>query len=392
MAKREVVLGLVWHSVNSDNLGVGALTASHLALLDGICARLGATPRYLVVGADDPRTPYIARPDLALAPIRTKRLLKPVGGIGGALAGCDLVIDIGAGDSFADIYGLRRAILMQATKALTLLAGRPLVLAPQTIGPFERGWLRAGARMLMNRARLVATRDALSTEALDAIGVTAPRLEATDVALRLPWDAPAQPSEDGKVRVGLNVSGLLFNGGYTQDNMFGLAADHPALIRALIADFAARPEVELTLVGHVISERQPVEDDQRTAEALAAEFPGVAVAPAFGHPSEAKSFIAGLDFFMGARMHACIAAFSSGVPVLPMAYSRKFAGLFGSLGYDALTDLRADDAETVLRRAREAYETREALREQARTSLEEGLSRLARYEAALEALIREAMG
>src|SRR5690606_38493929 len=146
----------------------------------------------------------------------------------------------------------------------------------------------------------------------------------------------------GPVRVGLNVSGLLMAGGYDRGNMFGLRMDYPALVREIVGRFRAHPDgCELHLVAHVIPHGTDagealagLEDDHRAARALAAEFPGVVVAPAFRTPSEAKSYIAGLDFFMGARMHSCIAAFSAGVPVVPMAYSRKFAGLFGSLGYD----------------------------------------------------------
>ena len=146
------------------------------------------------------------------------------------------------------------------------------------------------------------------------------------------------PRDGGPVRVGLNVSGLLMNGGYTGKNMFGLTTDYPALIREILRRFTAMEGVETHLVGHVISESQPVEDDFRASEALAEEFPGAVLAPRFASPSEAKSYIAGMDFFMGARMHACIAAFSSGVPVIPMAYSRKFAGLFGTLGYERTVD------------------------------------------------------
>ena len=39
-------------------------------------------------------------------------------------------------------------------------------------------------------------------------------------------------------------------------------------------------------------------------------------------------------------MHATIAAFSSGVPVIPTAYSRKFVGLFNGVGYKNVVDLR----------------------------------------------------
>ena len=61
---------------------------------------------------------------------------------------------------------------------------------------------------------------------------------------------------------------------------------------------------------------------------------------------------------MGARMHACIAAFSAGVPVVPMAYSRKFAGLFGAMGYDETVDCTSQSAEEILTRIFDAFERR----------------------------------
>ena len=68
---------------------------------------------------------------------------------------------------------------------------------------------------------------------------------------------------------------------------------------------------------------------------------------------EAKNTIAQMDVFVGARMHATIAAFSSGVPTIPIAYSRKFEGLFGSLGYNHVIDitkLNTEQAfETIIR-------------------------------------------
>jgi colanic acid/amylovoran biosynthesis protein len=38
-------------------------------------------------------------------------------------------------------------------------------------------------------------------------------------------------------------------------------------------------------------------------------------------------------------MHATIASFTSGVPTIPVAYSRKFAGFFRNLDYNVLVDL-----------------------------------------------------
>lgn len=385
---RRITIGLLWHSCNSENLGVGALTVSNLAILDEAAAALGVTPSYIAIGSADTGATYVDRPDVEIVGLRNKDFLQP-SGLWSVLRRCDLVLDIGGGDSFADIYGRRRLIWMFASKAMAMVAGKTLVLSPQTIGPFEKPINRRIAAMLMNRAALTVTRDALSTAYLDRLNMTGRRMEATDVALRLPYDAPAPRTPDGKVRVGINVSGLLFNGGYTRSNMFGLKSDYPALIHGLIADLTARPEVELHFVGHVVSERLQIEDDHRVCVQLAEQTPGAVCAPFFRSPSEAKAYIAGLDFFMGARMHACIAAFSSGVPVVPMAYSRKFEGLFGTLGYDALTDCKAQDAETIRATIMAAYDDRDALARKAASCLATGLERLKVYEREVSRLMDE---
>ena len=70
-----------------------------------------------------------------------------------------------------------------------------------------------------------------------------------------------------------------------------------------------------------------------------------------------------MDFFMGARMHATIAAFSAGVPVVPMAYSRKFNGLFSdTLSYSHLIDLKEDEENTILTKIKEAFSNRDNLK------------------------------
>ena len=48
---------------------------------------------------------------------------------------------------------------------------------------------------------------------------------------------------------------------------------------------------------------------------------------------EAKDYIARLALLVAARMHASIAAISADIPVIPFSYSRKFEGLYNSIGY-----------------------------------------------------------
>ena len=92
--------------------------------------------------------------------------------------------------------------------------------------------------------------------------------------------------------------------------------------------------------------------------------PNLILSPLFLDPIVAKSYIAGMDFFMGARMHSTIAAFSSEVPVFPMAYSRKFNGLFtDTLQYPYMADMKAQSETEILAGIKQCYEQREKLKE-----------------------------
>ncbi len=387
MPDQTITICLTGHSTNSDNLGVGALTVAEVDILRGIARRTGLPLAIRVIDWQDSRQPYVGGPDIEILRIRGREILDPRK-VFRAIRGSDLVIDIGAGDSFADIYGSKRLTRMFLMKYQAHLAGVPYVLAPQTIGPFAKTASRVLARAHIRRCRAVFTRDGLSTRALEELGAAEGAMEASDVALRLPYDPPAPRSPGGPVRVGLNPSGLLLNGGYTGGNMFGLKADYPALIDSIIAHFLGMEGVELHLVAHVISQDQPVEDDYRACQALAERHPGTVLAPRFGSPSEAKSHIAGMDFFMGARMHATIAAFSAGVPVVPMAYSRKFAGLFGTLGYNRVVDCTSLDNDAVLAAVTEGFEVRAVLAIEAAEALRRGKDRMALYDRTLEDILR----
>jgi polysaccharide pyruvyl transferase WcaK-like protein len=390
---RPIRVCLIMHSSRSDNLGVGALTVSEVEILRGIARELDRDLQITVIDWKDARKPYVSGPDIRVVDLDGRTMLNPFGYFLEVLRQ-DLVIDIGAGDSFADIYGSRRLTRMFVLKYLAHLAFRPLVMAPQTVGPFTRPVSTFLARLSMRLCAVVATRDRLSTEAARKMGYSGAVIEASDVALRLPFDpSPLQPA--GRlVRVGINVSGLLMGSGYTGQNEFGLTMDYPSLVRDLIRHFQARPEVEVHLVPHVIvpAGRMIAEDDYRASEALAKEFPDVVLAPAFATPSQAKSYIAGLDFFMGARMHTCIAAFSSGVPVVPMAYSRKFAGLFGSIGYDRTVDCTRESSDAILAKIAAAYEDRATLATEAAAAMAIGLEKLGAYEAGLKALMGRVRG
>lgn len=357
--RRPITIGLMWHSIDSPNLGVAALTHSQLHLLREAAEDAGVEPKFVLMGWAQDRDNGIGSTIDTVRRIDGRRLTGLDASLLRLIATCDLVLDIGEGDSFSDIYGWKRLSYMIVTKFLASRGRRPLVLSPQTIGPFSGRFAAWAADRAMERASLIVTRDNRSTAHVASRSIRTPVVEATDVAFALPFRArevsPASPE------VGLNVSGLLWNGGYSGANQFGLRVDYRQTTLDLL-DGLKRAGAQVRLVPHVVAADREAEDDLRACEAVSRLRPGTPVLPPFETPMAAKSWIAGTEFFVGARMHACIAAFSSGVPCMPMAYSRKFAGLFGTLGYQHVVDLTAEDGPSAVRRTLDAYAGRATLK------------------------------
>lgn len=380
---RPLRIGMLWHSPNSGNLGIGALTLGNMALAREAAAEAGVTPLFELIGFADPGKPhYVTGPDVTVTALDARAFL-PGGGLWKALRRCDVVLDIGGGDSFTDIYGAKRFAYLWTSKLAARILGKPLILSPQTIGPFDRAWSRLLAGFILGQADGVFARDPQSLAALEELAPDARSALATDVAFALPWDRVAHG--DG-THVGVNVSGLLFNGGYSGRNEFGMEIDYPAFTRMLIAALLQRDGVKVHLVPHVLSDELPQDDDRAAIHQLAAEFPRAIAAPEFTGPVEAKSYIAGLDMLIGGRMHACIAAHSSGVAVVPVAYSRKFAGLFeGVLNYPHLLPVTGMPTGEAIAFTLDAFERRAQLAADCRASSERVASLLASYRMALAA-------
>lgn len=359
-AGRPITIGLLWHSTNSGNLGVGALTVANLTIARQVAEDSGLTPRFVIMGARDDQQPSLALPNSRVVPIDW-RSLRPGGAIWRAMGDVDCVLDIGAGDSFADIYGSRRFSFLMITKLMALARGKPLILSPQTIGPFtKRGYL-APAAFAMRRSRAVFARDELSLDVAQRMAPSANVQLAVDVAFELPFDDHSARRGGARLRIGVNPSGLLFSEAERSTNRFGLSYDYAAFTHQLLTALDEREDVEIHLIPHATSSRDARDDDNALCDQLAAMFPRAVRVGTFASPSAAKSYISGLDLLIAARMHACIAAFSAGVPVVPVAYSRKFTGLFGLLGYDTMIPTAGMDGAQAVAFALQALDKRSAL-------------------------------
>lgn len=386
-----ITIGLAWHSLNSGNLGVGALTVANLAIARQVAGELELAPRFVVMGARDRGTPAMTIPDTRMFGIDRKSMTSRKG-FWRTVGEVDCVLDIGAGDSFADIYGPRRFTFMMLTKAMGLARGVPLVLSPQTIGPFTKPLYKRAAAFAMRKSQVVFARDETSRDVALQMAPDANVKLAVDVAFVLPFEDRSHLRGGPKLRVGVNASGLLMHAAESGRNRFGLSYDYAVFTRSLLAALTARDDVEVHLVTHATSNRDVADDDGAIADRLAAEFPGTIRVPNFDDPSQAKSYISGLDFLVSARMHACIGAYSAGTPVVPVAYSRKFSGLFGLLGYDAMVPVTGIDADGALALVLDGLNDRAALASQSRSGMTRVGALLDVYRDELRSVFRAAIG
>jgi len=274
-----------------------------------------------------------------------KRILFP------SVKQCSCVFDFTAGDSFTDLYGQDRFYQRTGLKKIIIGSGIPLILGSQTIGPFKDADVQNYAVDVIEHCKAVFARDVQSKQYVEQISQAKPYL-TTDVAFFLPYNKSEK--KKGKKKAGFNPSGLLWMGGYTGDNQFGLTVDYKQYCKTII-DYLISQEYEVHLILHAYS---PVvkegyyrsDNDKLAVDALHEAFSETIVSPYFTTPMEAKSYISRMDLFIGARMHATIAAISAGVPVVPFSYSRKFEGLFSSLDYPYVVEGTKWDTDEAIKK------------------------------------------
>jgi colanic acid/amylovoran biosynthesis protein len=343
-----------------------------------------------------------------------------------------LVGDVRGGDSFSDIYGMKRFLLGFLTAWSVILVKGSLVQFPQTYGPYQSRLARVLARFLLRRSSTIIARDLASQRvARELVGPGQEVLLSPDVAFSLepivppeivldpplpPAAVPLRPGErvahaSGEVvapssilhppssddaplsafsfqlsafpkPIGLNVNGLMFNGGYTRSNMFGLKLDYasflPELVRALMREHPG----ELWLVPHTFAPDGNVESDpeasRKLRDALPAELQArVRIVARAYDQHEIKGVIGLCDFFIGSRMHACIAALSQGIPCVGVAYSMKFRGVFESVGMaDWVVDGRTATNEQAIQHTLDCYRQSVEVRVPLRSAVTNAQSRL----------------
>lgn len=270
----------------------------------------------------------------------------------------ELEAAICGGDGFSDIYGTRSFMGRMNQTWILRKAGVPLLLLPQTIGPFKDKKNYDVAVKLLRYAEKIYIRDEKFVSDFKSLGIDYTLTpDLSSFMIPEPWDI-----EIKQKAIGLNVSGLAYSNTFT--GLEGQFDAYPELIDHIISHFRQKG-CTVYLIPHSYNYNKPIADDDMLAcrkvfNRLNDKSNVVLIDKDLISP-QIKYLISKMTFFIGARMHANFAAIYTGVPVFGMAYSYKFEGAFYANGLDGkaqtemINNLRSVDIENYISKINNFY-------------------------------------
>ena len=197
-------------------------------------------------------------------------------------------------------------------------AGKPLALWGCSI---EAALMSAALAQDLKRFAVITVRESLSLQALQDAGVAERAFLHPDPAFTLQReDLPLPPQWQPGNTVGLNLSPLALRHERTGGAIMAAAA-------ALIGHILDTSDSAVALIPHVTSAHSnDLTPLRQLYEAYAATGRVALLGEQLNAP-QLKGYIARCSAFVGARTHATIAAYSTGVPTLALGYSVKARGI-----------------------------------------------------------------
>ncbi|MBA7502783.1 hypothetical protein ES706_01377 [subsurface metagenome] len=298
----------------------------------------------------------------------------------------DVIISL-HGDSYSDDYHafdipwLPSSFLPWAQIFWGILLRKPVVIYPQSIGPFKTRLTRFLARVALNKTRVIMARGQITYEYLRGIGIDEARMHlVVDSAFLLEPSPPERVEEilsteninkNTAPLIGMSISQSIiqFSGFKERGERRGsyitlMAQVVDYLVNKLDATIVFVPsvigpskELDDRIIGHEVFSKVKHKDRviKITNEYTPEEFRGVV-----GH----------CDLFIGARMHANIAALSMHVPTIAIGFSHKTPEIMMSVGQDKyICDIKGVTFEELVSKIDDAWHNREKIREDLESSV-----------------------
>ncbi|WP_321416299.1 polysaccharide pyruvyl transferase family protein [uncultured Desulfobacter sp.] len=272
------------------------------------------------------------------------------------------VAAINGGDGFSDIYNTKTFEGRLFDINLAMKEQIPLILLPQTLGPFkEKNNFDTAAKILKYSSKIYVRDLKFESELIKMKLDYELTKDLSFYMVPEKFDIDIKPNA-----VGLNVSGLCYSNRFK--GLTGYFDYYPQLIDRIITYFQDK-NVPLYLVSHSYNYKCPenANDDMQAAREAYSRLTDKSNAYLIDKDltsPQIKYVISQFDFFIGTRMHSNFAAIFTNVPVFGLAYSYKYEGSFNYMGlkgyYASVLNLEKEDIDDVLFQIAEKYKNIES--------------------------------
>lgn len=292
------------------------------------------------------------------------------------MAEADLVIDL-SGDMLTEDYGPHVAYSHFLPLLLAKALGCKVFVCAQSIGPFSA--TKPLARWVLDRADAVTIRDELTRHRLEEVGLVREPPLTADLAFLL-HPSSSERADEILAAEGVPKSARLCGASVSQlcekhyDKSHGSEQSFTRLFAHCLDSYVDEHDVDIVFVSHVTGPRAE-HDDRIISDVVRAQMRHKARAHVLGgdyRPDELKAVISRCEVFVGCRMHANIAALSTGVPTIAIAYSHKAPGIMETFEQGRFALPIAELSEGMLDRAlRDVAADEQQIRETLRIRIDE---------------------
>jgi len=204
--------------------------------------------------------------------------------------------------------------------------GKPVVMFPNSVGPF-RTWIgRSLSRLSLNNCSYVLVREPISYGIVNSLGIESPKILTSDTTLLFKpahnaiLDSPSHPV--------VGVSPGIYSHSLSEKEVYKYIVAHAeALDRAV-----EKHGFSVVFLPHYVSGFRS--DDLEVCELVLRQMKNKDRARIVdaGSVEEFKSFLDQMDMVISSKMHPAVLAVSGYVPTFCVAYDQKQTGFFDQLG------------------------------------------------------------
>lgn len=251
---------------------------------------------------------------------------------------------------------------------------KPVMLYGQSFGPFDQKWAQPIIKRILDRVDLITTREEISKDYLENLGVTAPVFVTADAAFMLPSITKEEALSLIKHETKLCIDNTVMVG-----------------ITAIYADYQPKnKDAYKTRWNYVVSMANSIDYLINKLNAFVVFYPHNKTTHKFRNdeaasneiydlvrnksrvilltedysPEQLKGMYSCMDLFIGTRYHSCIFALSMCVPTIAIGYSHKAEGIMKLLGMDKyVCDINTITPQELASTIDKTWENRAEIRE-----------------------------